>query len=118
MHEVTRFKTMVSLFVFTVLLSHAASFAEEYQPKLFKSMELVYEENFEKDGPHENPKQWTIRQETQWNVKDGILVGEPAKEEYQKKMQALNDVHEGTRPVIFLKPVPKSLVHDRDPNRV
>ena len=41
---------------------------------------------------------------------DGVLVGEIADEAYQKMMQAKNDGHDGTRPVIFLKPVPKAFV--------
>ena len=84
--------------------------ADEYRPQLFKSAELIYDEQFDTDGPHKNTKQWAIRQNTRWNVKDGILVGEIADEEYQKKMQAKNDGHDGTRPVIFLKPVPKAFV--------
>lgn len=82
----------------------------DYQPELFSSVELIYDEQFAVDGPHENTKQWVIRQNTRWNVKDGILVGEIADEEFQKKMQAKGDGHDGTRPVIFLKPVPKAFV--------
>ena len=84
--------------------------SDDYKPELFKAAKLIYEEQFEKDGPHKNTKQWVIRQNTQWNVKDGVLVGEIADEEYQKKMQAIGDGHDGTRPVIFLKPVPKAFV--------
>ena len=92
------------------ICSAAVLCANEYESKLFKSIELIYEEQFEKDGPHIDTEQWTIRQNTQWNVKDGVLVGEIADEEYQKMMQAKNDGHDGTRPVIWLNPVPKAFV--------
>ncbi len=98
----------------TPLLCFAAlcqnSYAEDYKPELFSSMTLVYEEQFKTDGPHTNAEQWEIRQNTQWEVKDGVLIGSSATEEYQKQMQAKNDAHDGTRPVIFIKPVPKALV--------
>ncbi|MGY8771223.1 MAG: hypothetical protein ACKVH8_22650 [Pirellulales bacterium] len=99
--------------VVTILLSlivSGISVAEDYQPKLFKSAELIYEDQFDQDGPHKNTKQWEIRQNSQWNVKDGVLVGGLATEAYQKKMQAIGDGHDGTRTVIFLKPVPKAFV--------
>ena len=88
----------------------AEELAAQYQPELFSSMELVYEDNFDTDGPHDVGSQWVIRQATQWNVKEGVLVGEPATEEYQKKMQIEDPTHDGRRPVIFLKPVPTALV--------
>ena len=84
--------------------------ADDYKPELFKSIELIYEENFDSDGSLDVGKQWVIRQETRWEVKDGILTGDLATKEYQKKMQEIGDGHDGTRPVIFLKPVPKAFV--------
>lgn len=84
--------------------------ADDYKPELFKSIELIYEENFDSDGPLKVGKHWVIRQETRWHVKDGILTGDLATKEYQKKMQDKKDGHDGTRPVIFLKPVPKAFV--------
>lgn len=84
--------------------------ANQYQPELFSSLELFYENDFPEDGPLDVGKQWVIRQETQWNVKEGVLVGDLAPVEFQKKMQAIGDTHDGTRAVIFLKPVPKALV--------
>ena len=85
--------------------------ASDYKPELFKSIELIYEENFDDaKGPLDVGNHWEIRQQTQWNVKDGVLTGSIATEEFQKKMQAKGDGHDGTRPVIFLKPVPKAFV--------
>jgi hypothetical protein len=83
---------------------------EEYTPILFKNMELVYEDDFDKNGPHQNDDQWVIRQHTTWTVNGGILTGSLASIDYQKLMQAKNDGHDGTRTVIFLKPVPKAFV--------
>jgi hypothetical protein len=98
-----------SVVMFSTMLPRNVQ-AGDYKPELFKSMKLVYAEEFDKDGPHKNTKQWEIRQNTQWNVKDGVLTGEIATEEYQKKMQAIGDGHDGTRPVIWIKPVPKAFV--------
>ncbi|QDT60545.1 hypothetical protein SV7mr_30690 [Stieleria bergensis] len=84
--------------------------ANEYEPELFQSIELIYEEQFDKDAPTPNPEHWVIRQETQWTVKDGVMTGAIATVEYQEKMRAIGDGHDGTRPVIFLKPVPKAFV--------
>jgi len=99
--------TFVALFAASII---GSARAEDYQPELFKSVELIYDEPFATDGPHHLPGKWAIRQETQWNVKDGILVGGVATEEFQKKIQATGDGHDGTRAAIFLKPVPKALV--------
>lgn len=84
--------------------------ADDYKPELFESIELIYSENFDTDGPLDVSKQWVIRQSTQWNVKNGVLTGGIATEEFQKTMQAKGDGHDGTRPVAFLKPVPKAFV--------
>lgn len=106
-------ETLTSLLA-TLVMSNAMLSSNvqggDYKPELFKSMKLVYAEEFDKGGPHKNTKQWEIRQNTQWNVKDGVLTGEIATEEYQKKMQAIGDGHDGTRPVIWIKPVPKPFV--------
>ncbi len=90
------------------LYSQNVSHAGEYQSELFRTVELIYDDPFDNDGPHDMPEQWTIRQETQWNVVDGILVGGLATEEFQKRIQATGDGHGGTRTVIFLKPVPRA----------
>ena len=103
----------MNLFVSLILaLTAAASSlrADNYQPELYLSAELLYENEFETDGPHHVGTHWVIRQETQWQVVDGILVGSSATKEYQKRMQAIDPTHDGTRPVIFLKPVPSELI--------
>ena len=48
---------------------------EEYAPQLFERMKLIYEDDFDTDGKHQQPERWVIRQNTNWNVKDGILTG-------------------------------------------
>lgn len=101
------------LTVGTVILSVSATMragSGDYKPQLFSDVELLYDESFDVDGPHDVGTQWVIRQETRWTVKDGVLWGEVASEEFQKKIQATGDGHDGTRPVIFLKPVPKAMV--------
>lgn len=87
------------------------SVAEDtYQPQLFQSMKLIYEQAFDKDGPIREPDHWVIRQQTQWTVEKGVLIGRIATPEYQQKMRAIGDGHDGTRPVIFLRPVPQAFV--------
>ncbi len=83
---------------------------KDYEPELFQTMQLIYEDSFDTDGPHKLKKQWVIRQNTQWHVKNGVLTGGLADAEYQKMMQEKKDGHDGTRTVIFLKPVPKAFV--------
>ena len=85
------------------------AFAEDFKPELFRSAELIYQESFDKDGPLKNDH-WVIRQSTRWNIENGVLSGKVADESFQKKMQAKNDGHDGTRPVVFLTPIPDSFV--------
>lgn len=81
-----------------------------YKPELFKSMELVYQDDFEKDGPFDK-EHWEVRQSTTWTQKGGVLHGSQSSKEFQKKKLASSDpTHAGFRPVIFLKPVPKEFV--------
>ncbi len=103
------FLTVIAAIAFGFLSSHT-SLAEDYKPELFKSAKLIYEDTFETSGPHKVGKQWEIRQSSRWNVKDGVLTGSTATKEFQKAMQAKGDSHDGTRTVIFLKPVPKAFV--------
>lgn len=102
---------LIESLVVLLVLSQANSLtADDYQPKLFKTIELIYDEDFDTDGPLDLGNHWVIRQQTQWNVKDGVLTGDLATAEYQKMMQDKNDGHDGTRTVLFLKPVPKTFV--------
>ena len=89
-------------------MQHAA--ADDYPSQLFKSIKLIYEQDFEKEGPLKESNHWVIRQNTRWSVKDGVLTGRVADEKFQQMMQAKNDGHDGTRPVIFLRPVPEAFV--------
>ena len=94
-------------FTFTFLLWGNDS---QYQPKLFNSLELVYEDDFNQDGTY-NKDHWEVRQSTTWIQKGGILHGSESSKEFQKKKLASSDpTHAGFRPVIFLKPVPKEFV--------
>lgn len=109
MRATTQLTLMIAAAVLCSVISRSAS-ADDYKSELFKSVELIFDEQFDNDGPHKNTKQWEIRQNTQWNVRNGVLTGEIATEEYQKKMQAIGDGHDGTRPVIWIRPVPKAFV--------
>lgn len=98
------------MFCMLVLLFPIPLWSDQYQPELFKSMELVYEDDFETDGPFKKD-QWEVRQSTTWIQKNGVLHGSEATKEFQKKKLASSDpTHAGFRPVIFLKPVPENFI--------
>jgi hypothetical protein len=80
-----------------------------YQPELFKSLKLVYEDNF--DGAKLNTEFWEVRQNTTWAIKDGVLTGSPSSKEFQEKKKASADPsHAGLKPVIWLNKVPANFV--------
>jgi hypothetical protein len=86
---------------------HAADSA--YQPQLFKSLKLVYEDTF--DAGTINADFWEVRQNTTWAVKDGVLLGSESSKEFQAKKKASDDPsHAGLKPVIWLKKVPENFV--------
>ena len=103
-------KLRLAIAVMLSVMSPQIAPADDYQPELFTAAELIYEETFDTEGPLDVSDHWVIRQQTQWNVKDGVLTGDLATDEFQKMMQAKGDGHDGTRPVVFLKPVPKAFV--------
>jgi len=81
----------------------------DYQPELFKSVRLVYEDGF--DGGAINADFWEVRQNTTWEIKDGVLHGSPSSKEFQEKKKASADPsHAGLKPVIWLKQVPENFV--------
>ncbi len=83
--------------------------AEEYKPELFRSLKLIYDEDFSKGVIDTN--YWQVRQSTTWAVKDGVLVGGPSPKEIQDKKVAEGDkAHAGFKPVIWLEKVPENLV--------
>ena len=99
--------------LFLALLSMGApslSRAESpgYKPELFQSLKLVYEDDF--NGPL-NKDFWEVRQNTTWEIKDGILNGSPSSKEFQASKKASADPsHAGLKPVIWLKKVPENFV--------
>ena len=97
--------------VFCLALSLAAWLVADtpgYQPELFRSTKLVYQDSF--DGPL-NADFWEIRQNTTWAIKDGVLTGSESSKEFQEKKKASNDPsHAGLKPVIWLKMVPENFV--------
>src|SRR5690349_10363267 len=48
--------------------------------ELFKSTKLVYEDGFDQAGKL-NTEFWEVRQNTTWEVKDGVLNGSPSSKE-------------------------------------
>lgn len=81
-----------------------------YQPELFKSMRLVYEDTFDGGGSL-NAEFWEVRQSSTWTIKDGVLTGGPSSKEFQEQMIAKGDkAHAGFKPVLWLKKVPENFV--------
>jgi hypothetical protein len=99
----------LTLAVLTATLPlHVRAGDADYQPELFKSLKLVYEDKFA--GPI-NTDFWELRQSTTWAVKDGVLTGNPSSKEFQDKKKASADPsHAGLKPVIWLKKVPQNFV--------
>lgn len=84
---------------------HAAGLA--FESHLFKQGTLVYTDDF--DGKLDR-KRWQTRTKS-WEVKDGILVGNPDYINAQEAMKALKrDHHLGLSPVIRLNNLPKKFV--------
>ena len=91
------------------IASHLTAVAAEYQPQLFKSLKLVYEDSF--DAGMLNADFWEVRQNTTWFVKDGVLHGSESSKEFQETKKASDDPsHAGLKPVIWLRKVPENFV--------
>lgn len=83
--------------------------AADYQPELFTSLKLVYQDDF--SSSKLNTDFWEVRQNTTWAVKDGVLCGSESSKEFQAKKKASDDPsHAGLKPVIWLKKVPENFV--------
>lgn len=81
----------------------------DFQPELFQSTKLVYADRFD-DGTL-NTEFWEVRQNTTWEIKDGVLTGSQSSKEFQEKKIASSDkAHAGFKPVIWLKKVPENFV--------
>ncbi len=96
--------------IIIMLFSSCSIWAEAYKPELFKSIKLVYEDDFSKDGKPD-PKQWKPQHNSSWVIKDNHLIGSPAPKEFQEEKLASGDAaHAGLKPVVFLKNIPENFV--------
>lgn len=85
--------------------------AEEgaYQPELFKSLKLVYADDF--SSGKINTEFWEVRQNSTWAIKEGVLHGSESSKEFQAQKKASDDPsHAGLKPVMWLKKVPENFV--------
>lgn len=90
-----------------VFVSGATSFAADHKPELFKSLKMVYQDDF--SSGKINADFWEVRQNTTWAIKDGVLCGSESSKEFQAKKKASDDPsHAGLKPVIWLKKVPEN----------
>ncbi len=65
------------------------------KPVLVEKGKLIYSADFS-DG--RVPAEWKAGSHTQWNVVDGVLVGNPAPKEYQEKRKSRGQKHTGGTP--------------------
>jgi hypothetical protein len=101
-------KTSIPLLFLSFALNADITNAADYKPELFKSTKLIYADTF--DSPL-NKDFWEVRQNTTWEIKEGVLTGSPSSREFQEKKLASDDPsHAGLKPVIWLKQVPEKFV--------
>lgn len=80
-----------------------------YQPELFKSVKLVYADDF--SSGKINSEFWEVRQNSTWAIQDGVLHGSESSKEFQAQKKASDDPsHAGLKPVIWFKKVPENFV--------
>ena len=70
--------------------------------------DLLFEDDFAIVKPLTKPRWWP-KQETQWSIQNGILVGVAATEEYQKQRQQIGH-HLGDIPRIGMGKLPRTYV--------
>jgi hypothetical protein len=96
-------------FLLDIVSGDALAEDATHKSRLFQSINLVYEDNF--DGDQINTDFWEIRQNSTWKIENGILHGSQSSPEFQKKKIAEGDrAHAGFKPVIWLKKVPENFV--------
>jgi hypothetical protein len=89
---------MKIIFVFGIIALCGASWADlpvAPKPILVEKGELIYSADFS-DG--KVPKEWVAGSKTQWEVVDGVLVGNPAPTAYQENRKSKKQKHTGGTP--------------------
>ena len=100
---------LFALALITLAAVHSPAEEVAYQPQIFQSLKLVYEDQF--DGGTINADFWEVRQNTTWVIRDGVMHGDQSTKEFQAKKVAEGDkAHAGFKPVIWLKKVPENFV--------
>jgi len=108
MKSVSAILLLVSLLMLLCLKPSLRADTPAYQPELFQSTQLVYEDSFEGTL---NTEVWEVRQSSTWTIQEGVLKGSQSSKEFQEKMVAKGDkAHAGFKPVIWLKKVPENFV--------
>lgn len=95
---------MKSVFL-SVLVFAGISSAGEIQPLMVEASKIVYQSDFSE--PEDLKKAgWKLRQGTRWDIKDGILRGQPSSPEFQAKKAH----HKGLEPRISASMTPAEFV--------
>lgn len=103
-----RLPVFLALLMLVLPAAVRAGDAAAMTSELFKSLKLVYEDDF--NGAL-NTEFWEVRQSSTWAVKEGVLQGSESSKEFQAKKLASNDPsHAGLKPVIWLRKVPENFV--------
>lgn len=103
-----RLPVFLALLMLVLPAAVRAGDAAAMTSELFKSLKLVYEDDF--NGAL-NTEFWEVRQSSSWTVKEGVLQGSESSKEFQAKKLASNDPsHAGLKPVIWLRKVPENFV--------
>ena len=93
----------------TALFSaHQAPAHETAHTLMLEKGDLLFEDDFAIVKPLTKPRWWP-KQETQWSIQNGILVGVAATEEYQKQRQQIGH-HLGDIPRIGMGKLPRTYV--------
>ncbi len=103
-----RLPALLALLMLALPAAGRAGAPAAMSSELFKSLKLVYEDDF--NGAL-NTEFWEVRQSSSWTVKEGVLQGSESSKEFQAKKLASNDPsHAGLKPVIWLRKVPENFV--------
>ncbi len=114
MNKTNMNKTMIQCgLIYSLLLVHSVSAADAnpLTPIMASPGKVHLEMDFDKDFViKRGDKLFALGQGTQWEAKDGMLVGKQSKPEYQAKKKAEGNGHLGTAPRLQFPDSPKDVI--------
>ena len=88
--QISRFAILATAFVLAISNLSAAN--RSLKPLLAQPDAIALENAFSEPAPLEKGV-WQQRQHTRWEIKDGVLLGIPSSDEYQKFLSHLQVEH-------------------------